>query len=262
MTGKNAYITSCEDRMRVKHSSPSSHGRTREVGRDYERNPRFRLRFTLIELLVVIAIIAILAALLLPALNRAREVGRQAVCQSNLKQMGLGYQMYTQDFNGWCPTIINHDSTTCCDADWYKNRVLNSYLGVADGVDLDNPLPSLAIRFCPAEPKPWGAAVGKKTTSYAGNAFLGAGSAWAMNCCRINANRFKYPEQRMVFIDGLNYWAAYNFITTTISFRHSPVVEVVYFDGHAGSLPTGMIPLSVEDYFWAWPGRTTGAPAE
>lgn len=60
-------------------------------------------QFTLIELLVVIAIIAILAAILMPALSSARERGRSAACISNLKQIALGCQGYTDDFNGWLP---------------------------------------------------------------------------------------------------------------------------------------------------------------
>jgi len=58
-----------------------------------------RKGFTLIELLVVIAIIAILAAILFPVFARAREKARQASCQSNLKQIGLAYQMYAQDYD-------------------------------------------------------------------------------------------------------------------------------------------------------------------
>ena len=72
-----------------------------------ERKPQ---RFTLIELLVSIGIIAILASMLLPALNRARDMAKRRICANNLRQIGFAINMYANDFSGLIPSQLNEDN--------------------------------------------------------------------------------------------------------------------------------------------------------
>jgi len=73
---------------------------------------RLALAFTLIELLVVIAIIAILAAMLMPAIARVKEAGKATACLSNLRQIGIGIQLYVQDNNNRLPFMRDQSQTS------------------------------------------------------------------------------------------------------------------------------------------------------
>lgn len=96
-------------------------------------------KFTLVELLVVIAIIAILAGMLMPALNRARESARRATCVNNLKQIGTAIKLYTGevDWEGVLPFATGTDEQT---------RVLNSLRLFATTGVLNKP----EVFFCPS----------------------------------------------------------------------------------------------------------------
>jgi len=104
--------------------------------------------FTLIELLVVVAIIAVLVALLLPALANAREMARSASCKSNLRQRGLAFHYYANDNNDILPFLGDPDGSG---TPWYTD-LLDKYVPVEHWYNRRYGAPGEHTRFwaCPS----------------------------------------------------------------------------------------------------------------
>jgi prepilin-type N-terminal cleavage/methylation domain-containing protein len=142
--------------------------------------------FTLIELLVVIAIIAILAAMLLPALASAKRKAKDIACRSNLKEMGVAGLMYCNDFKSM---PYSSDVT-----EWVP--VLRPYEG-SSATNLNNPVP---INLCPF------ASTTNKGAGEAGTATYAWDDAGTISSYTING--WLYMDQGSGNVDTAGYWAA------------------------------------------------------
>lgn len=163
--------------------------------------------FTLIELLVVMAVISLLAAMLLPALGRAKESGRGAACLSNLHQIGIALQLYVQDNHNRLP-YMNDKSLTTTNPYLPPDVVLSNYLG------------NVNVLRCPSDKKQVFENTG---SSYAWNSLLNGQDAEHLTALGIKFD----PHQIPLMFDKDKFHAA-----------RGPKKELnfLYADGHIKNL--------------------------
>jgi len=225
-----------------------------------------RRGFTLIELLVVIAIIAILAAILFPVFARAKEKANQTQCVSNLRQIGLAFRMYTNDYHGMMPGGNNMVFTSSIFEPHHPSAPNGDYLNDIDSCDWDN-LSSATRMLCSEWPCLLEPYIRNRAMFYCPSAIRSSpdipirpGYCWnAAGLWRVRLSRLQYPSETYMVMDGwidfIGYFqkrrtmrsvypkfdlAGYptqaEYTTPKSGFRHNNSCNVVFVDGHVKSL--------------------------
>lgn len=191
--------------------------------------------FTLIELLVVIAIIAILAAMLLPALSAARARARSANCTSNLKQLGVCFELYRNDYNEYWPAIGHPKGSDYIK--WVEQLI--SYM---PNMDKNAQYFGTGSAFICPEVKSDSSRVKATYVSYAmGRYTMGNGNNPSATVSTGFAKYIPDPSSTLLLVDNATSRYPNGYFLTYcdaayLFFRHGNMANILYADGHCGSI--------------------------
>jgi prepilin-type N-terminal cleavage/methylation domain-containing protein/prepilin-type processing-associated H-X9-DG protein len=218
---------------------------------------RIRKGFTLIELLVVISVIALLMAVLLPALMRAKEHGKRMVCGNHVRSLGIANTIYADECNGWYVPIM--DRTLGDDRYWPANQLFRRLLGYKDKQgpdesDWDSPkefrCPSDLVSIQEREDSQYTnwISYGYNLTDWYYTDWFGIGYAGH------NTTSVASPGAELIFTEGNDWWLHWKGANYTIGwdvlhedtimpyknvgcdgpvlYHHSDGVNIAFYDGH------------------------------
>lgn len=192
--------------------------------------------FTLLELLVVITIIVILASMLLPALKNARDTVKKIKCASNLKQIGTGFQLYSNDNNDFFPPYRDYavPDEHCWFEDFIPEYLNGKHIGLSSKI-----FSTRKIIECPAANLDIKFSYGYNAGVYNQSPVIGSGPSGPVKISRvaISSKTALCMDIASDYIPGIGYSAL-----DRLTFRHSGTTNVLFIDGHVNALRRPDIP--------------------
>ncbi len=210
--------------------------------------------FTLIELLVTIAIIAILAGMLLPALNAAKEKAGAITCVNTMSTLAKASMLYQNDFDGWCPAINTQSSM----ADLRWQRQVRPYVGLPSVSGSGDYWPKIYI--CPKASLSLATPLATQPGTFAMMHSYGLNREGYPSSTEHNAGAYRglrnsqiiHPSSKIAHTDATDWMACYERANKTSyynvygeayssannnmpAYRHSGRLNLTFYDGHAGS---------------------------
>jgi prepilin-type N-terminal cleavage/methylation domain-containing protein/prepilin-type processing-associated H-X9-DG protein len=222
--------------------------------------PRHRA-FTLIELLAVVAIITLLAALLFPAIQSAREAARSTACSARLRSLAYAFDYYATDHNDWFPPAEPAEREPVSAEHWFMNQALLKYVAVEvryaeDGVPIGPPAERSELT-CPGHDTPRWTRDDVQTEyalSYGVNVTLGVGGR-PNNLDYRRRPEYHLPAHTLAVTDAQGIAIAPGIVSyhscgkDNFRFRHTGAANTAFFDGHVAALRPERIPFGFAERF-------------